>query len=71
MILGKRELLPPVENLVYEDKLGLSAWIHGRRVLVGNRDLLINHNVEAPGRESELKYRHDNRQIMYLAVPEK
>lgn len=68
VILGKRELLPPVENLVYEDKLGLSAWIHGRRVLVGNRDLLINHNVEAPGRESELKYRHDNRQIMYLAV---
>lgn len=68
VILGKREILPPVENLVYEDKLGLSAWIHGRRVLVGNRDLLINHNVEAPGRESELKYRHDNRQIMYLAV---
>lgn len=68
VILGKRELLPPVENLVYEDKLGLSAWIHGRRVLVGNRDLLINHNVEAPDRESELKYRHDNRQIMYLAV---
>ena len=68
VILGKRELLPPVENLMYEDKLGLSAWIHGRRVLVGNRDLLINHNVEAPGRESELKYRHDNRQIMYLAI---
>lgn len=68
VILGKHELLPPVENLVYEDKLGLSAWIHGRRVLVGNRDLLINHNVEAPSRESELKYRHDNRQIMYLAV---
>lgn len=68
VILGKRELLPPVENLVYEDKLGLSAWIHGRRVFVGNRDLLINHNVEAPDRESELKYRHDNRQIMYLAV---
>lgn len=68
VILGKRDILPPVENLVYEDKLGLSAWIHGRRVLVGNRDLLINHNVEAPNRESELKYRHDNRQIMYLAV---
>lgn len=68
VIEGRRELLPPVENLAYEDKLGLSAWIHGRRVLVGNRDLLINHNVEVPEKSSEDKYRHDGRQIMYLAV---
>lgn len=37
-------------------------------MLVGNRQLLINHNVEAPDEASEQKYRHDDRQIMYLAV---
>lgn len=68
VIQGKRELLPPVEDWIYEDRLGLSAWVHGQRVLVGNRDLLLNHGVEVPERAYEEKYRHDNRQIMYLAV---
>ncbi|MCR4925025.1 MAG: hypothetical protein K5917_01920 [Clostridiales bacterium] len=71
VIEGRHELLPPVENLAYEDKLGLSAWIHGRRILVGNRELLIHHNVEVPDKASEEKYRHDGRQIMYLAVASK
>lgn len=68
VILGKRELLPPVESLAYEEKLGLSAWIHGRRVLVGSRDLLKNHNVEAPEREFEAQYTHDGRKVIYLAI---
>lgn len=68
VIEGRRELLPPVENLAYEDRLGLSAWIHGRRVLVGNRELLLHHNVEVPEKSSEDIYRHDGRQVMYLAV---
>lgn len=68
VILEKRELLPPVESLSYEDKLGLSAWIHNQRVLVGNRDLLNNHSVLTPDSEFEKKYTHDGRQIIYLAV---
>lgn len=68
VILGKRELLPPVESLAYEEKLGLSAWIHGRRILVGSRYLLENHNVEAPDREFEAQYTHDGRKVIYLAI---
>lgn len=68
VILGNRKILPPVEELAYEDRMGLSGWIHGRRVLVGNRELLLHHNVELPPRQSEAKYRHDGRQVMYLAV---
>lgn len=68
VILGKRELLPPVESLAYEEKLGLSAWIHGRRILVGSRDLLKNHNVEAPERDFEAQYTHDGRKVIYLAI---
>ncbi|OQA49780.1 MAG: Silver exporting P-type ATPase [Firmicutes bacterium ADurb.Bin300] len=68
VILGRRELLPPVETLAYEDKLGLSAWIYNRRVLVGNRQLLINHNVEAPTKDFEKKYLHDGRCPLYLAI---
>lgn len=68
VILGNRKILPPVEELSYEDRMGLSGWVHGRRILVGNRELLQHHNVELPPRQSEAKYRHDGRQVMYLAV---
>ncbi|MDO5448426.1 MAG: hypothetical protein Q4F70_02335 [Clostridia bacterium] len=68
VILGKKDLLPPVESLAYEEKLGLSAWIHGRRVLFGTRDLLKNHNVEAPDKEFEAQYLHDGRKLVYLAI---
>lgn len=68
VILGRREILPPVESLAYEDRLGLSAWIHGRRVLLGSRELLINHNVEAPDIAVEQKYLKRGKNVMYLSV---
>ncbi|NCC86841.1 MAG: hypothetical protein EOM05_03090 [Clostridia bacterium] len=68
VILGRREILPPVESLAYEDRLGLSAWIHGRRILLGSRDLLINHNVEVPDIEVETKYIKRGKKVMYLSV---
>ena len=46
-----RDKLPEAETVVYEDKLGLSAWVNGCKVLLGNRQLLEHHNVEAPGEE--------------------
>ena len=62
-------MFPSVENLNYEDKLGCSAWVeHNKRVLVGNRELLINHNVEVLDKEYEAKLRRNGRQIIYLAV---
>lgn len=68
VILGKKDLLPPVESLAYEERLGLSAWIHGRRILLGTRELLVNHNVNAPDRNFEVQYTHDGRNVIYLAI---
>lgn len=68
VILNRREILPPVESLAYEDRLGLSAWINGHRVLLGSRDLLINHNVLAPEKEVEMKYINRGKKVMYLSV---
>lgn len=68
IILSKREILPPVESLTYEEKLGCSGWIHNQRVLVGNRLLLSKHNVEVPDEETEAKFCRDGRQVLYLAV---
>lgn len=65
---GRHDLLPPVKELVYEDKLGISARIHGQKVLLGNKNLLINHSVEMPENTLEEKYSHSGRKVMYLAV---
>ncbi len=68
VIMDKEELLPEVQDLNYEDKLGLSAWINNQRAFLGNRDMLINHNIDVPHENSEQKYTHDSRKVMYLAV---
>ena len=68
VIIGKRELLFPVESLAYEEKLGCSCWIHNHRVLVGNRELLVHHNVETPDKELEDKFKQNGRNVIYLAI---
>ena len=68
VILHKREMLPQVESLAYEERLGCSGWLYNQRVLVGNRDLLLKHNVDAPTREEEQRFRKDGCEVIYLAV---
>lgn len=47
--------LPRVDQLVYEDRLGLSGWIDDRRILIGNRTLMENHNVKIPSYDVDKK----------------
>lgn len=63
----ERLRLPEAEELQYEEKLGYSCWIIGRRVLVGNRQMLLAHSIDAPSEEDEKKYAKD-KSVMYLAV---
>lgn len=68
VVMERNDLLPPVESLVYEDKLGLSAWIDDKKVLVGTLDHLRHHNVKLP--EGDFYSRHCtyNRKPLFLAV---
>lgn len=68
VIQSRREILPQVESLAYEDRLGCSGWIYNQRVLVGSRDLLVKHNVDAPTREEERMFKKDGCEVLYLAV---
>lgn len=68
VIVGELSLLPPVDTLIYEDKLGLSAWIFNRRVLVGSEDLLRNHNVDIPDTALIAKHLSAGRYPLYLAI---
>lgn len=68
IIEGKTAILPYVEECNYEDGLGISAWIDGKRVLVGNRDMMIHRGIDVLTPQNERKYIKNNRQILYLAV---
>jgi hypothetical protein len=68
VIIGKQSILPKVEGITYEDKMGTSAWIYRRKVLVGNRDLLIHHGVSVPKKSFEERYTVKGRKALYLAV---
>lgn len=68
VIVGNKDLLPEVDGVLYEDKMGTSAWIYQRKILVGNRDLLIHHGISVPKEEYENKYARKGRKALYLAV---
>ena len=42
VVKNHEDILPHVENVAYEDECGVIGWVSGRRILVGNRDLM-NH----------------------------
>lgn len=67
VIIGKQTILPDVDGLVYEDKMGTSAWIYRKKILVGTREMLIHHGVTVPKEEYEQKYKRKGRKILYLA----
>lgn len=67
MVGGRTDILKPVENLVSEDGMGLSAWVNGKRVLIGNRELMLQHGVALPGREVEAQLQFEGSNLLYLA----
>lgn len=68
IIENKEDLLHEVDSLVYEQGMGLSGWVDGRRVLVGNRRLLENHGVDVPSSDYEARYAKNGRRLVYLSM---
>ena len=60
-------VIPPVENFLYEERQGYSAWVLDRKVLVGNRQMLLNHSVSVPTKEQEKAYAK-GRHVMYVVI---
>ncbi len=68
IIEQKTEILQEADNLVFEQDMGFSGWVGGKRVLVGNRKLLENHGVDTPSGDYEAKYKKNGRELVYLSV---
>ena len=69
IIVGKTELLEPVESYIYEDSMGLCGWINNKRVLLGNRELMKNHSIEGlPSIAKENEYTDGEKIAVYLSI---
>jgi Cu+-exporting ATPase len=68
IINGRTDMLNSVESFEYEDDLGLCGWVDNRRVLLGNRELMIRHNIEIPSRDYESKVLSSGSNFVYLSV---
>lgn len=65
---GLQDRYPEVDGLVFEDKLGLSAWISDCRVLLGTKQFLVNHNVELPEAHTVPFMLDENTRPLFLAI---
>lgn len=67
-VSGLEDRFPNAENIVYEDKLGLSAWVSGCKVLVGTHALLENHNVQVPDESAVTAFLAEGEKPVYMAL---
>ncbi|MBU3806363.1 MAG: hypothetical protein H9882_05670 [Candidatus Fournierella pullistercoris] len=68
IIQGETKILFPVENLENEPGLGFTAWVDGRRMILGNRKMMEKQGVDLPSLDYENRYTKGEKQAMYLAV---
>lgn len=66
MITNEKNL-KPVESVTCEEGRGLSAWVDGGRVLIGNRNLLLAHGVAVPSLEVEAGFAAEGKELLYLS----
>ncbi len=71
MVVNRRDILPTVKSFSYEEKMGVSGWIYNQKVILGNRTMMTNHNVEIPAGVDEDRYLMKGHEVIYLAIAHK
>lgn len=68
IIMGKRAILTKVSDITYRENKGIIGWVNGKRILVGNRELLKDFKIDPPSRDYEKKYRVPGCELTYFAI---
>lgn len=54
--------------LCHEDGLGISAWVDDRRIIIGNYDMMVNHNVIMPSIGEIDQMNKNNCELIFVAI---
>ena len=65
---SKKVTIPQASSVEYRDHMGLVGWVNGKRVLVGNRELLKEYKVYPPSQVFEHKCCAKGQQAVYVAI---
>ncbi len=68
VIDNKKDLLFPIESCEYKIGQGYVAWIEHNRVIMGNRTIMEEYDVELPPISLETKYISEGKKPIYLSV---
>lgn len=68
ILLWRTDILKPVDSVLFEDGLGVSGWADNLHITIGNRELMINHNVSVPSVEEEEKLCSQGADIIYVSI---
>ncbi len=67
LIGGNTKMLRPVQSFNYEDNMGISAYVDGKQILIGNREQLKEHGITPPPADFERRFTSDGREVLYLS----
>lgn len=68
ILLGNEKHLKKVDTILYEDSLGISAWVDDMRVIIGSYDMMINHNVVMPSYDEINQMNKNNCELIFVAI---
>ncbi|WP_040196648.1 hypothetical protein [Candidatus Soleaferrea massiliensis] len=67
ILRGNKKLLQQVEGLQFREGLGVSGYIDGKEILIGNRRMMNSNAIPTPAQELERRMRENGRSVLYIA----
>ncbi len=68
---GSGYSIPPSDSVKYEDRMGISGWVDGEMLFIGNRTLLTAHGIKLPDIEVDKSILKDGCFPIFLATDKK
>lgn len=67
METNKAVEIPIADSIKYEKRLGVTGWVGNKRIFIGNRALMLAHEIPVPDAEKDKKLMRDGYFPVYVA----
>ncbi len=67
METNKEVKIPVADSIKYEERLGVTGWVGNKRIFIGNRALMLAHEIPVPDAEKDKKLMRDGYFPVYVA----
>lgn len=71
METNKSVKVPIADSIKYEDRLGIAGWVGNKRIYIGNRALMLAHEIKVPDAENDKRLMRDGYFPVYVALDTK